>query len=304
MAMGAPLDSELLKTLVAIAESGSFTAAAERVGRTQSAVSMQMKRLEGAAGQSLFERRPRGVGLTPAGERLLTDARRILRLLDEAARALAPDPLTGAIRIGVPEEYGAELLPRILAHFAARNPQVEVTVVCAPSPAVEDDFARGNLDVAVVVLDDDHAPGELLLHDPTHWVASARHLCHEDDPLPLALYDRGCWWRDWALRVLDEQGRHYRIAYSSASTAGIQAAVASGLAVGVLGRSMLPQGARILTAAEGFPALPGSDVTLKLRSAGASPAVEGMAAAFRSAFRGATPPTEQTSASLDVIDED
>lgn len=288
--MGAPLDSELLATLVAIADSGSFTAAAARVGRTQSAVSMQVKRLEAAVGQSLFERRPRGVGLTAAGERLLVDARRILRLLDEATRALAPDAVSGAVSVGIPEEYGPRLLPEILARFAERNPQTEVTVACAPSPELDAAIARGALDLAVIVVDGAQAQGELLFHDPTLWAASARHLCHEDDPLPLALYDRGCWWRDWALRLLDEQGRRTRIAYSSASTAGIQAAVASGLAVGVLGRSMLPPGTRVLTAEEGFPALPGSDVTLKLRPGGATPAVDSMAAAIRSAFRGRSAP--------------
>ena len=287
--MDSRLDSELLRTFVAIADSGSFTGAADLVHRTQSAVSLQVRRLEDALGQSLFARGRRGVTLTPAGEALLSRARPILRLLDQAADALKDHQIEGALSVGLPEEYGTSLLPAVLARFAARHPRVQVTVRCAASLALDALLARGELDLAVVQVSQGDLQGELLIHDPTIWAASARHGTQELDPLPLAMFEPGCWWRDWALRALDQRGRAYRVAYSSASTAGVQAAIAGGLALGVLGRSTLPAGCRALTRDEGFDDLPGSNVLLKCRSE--SPATESMAAALREAFRavGAAP---------------
>lgn len=278
------LDSDLLRTFAAIADSGSFTAAAALVGRTQSAVSLQMKKLERTVGRPLFHREARGVRLTAAGEALLIRARPILRQLDRAAEALRGGPVEGAVRVGVPEEYGATLLPGVLARFAERHPGVQVTVRCETSLNFAPALERGALDLAVIVSDRGQAHGEILLHDPTVWVTSARHLTHERDPLPLALFESGCWWRDWSLKALDDQGVSYRIAYSSAGVAGIQAAIGSGLAVGVLGQSTLPAGTRRLTEAEGFRELPASTVVLRT-AGGASQAVQSMADAIRDAFR-------------------
>ncbi|MEM7221652.1 MAG: LysR substrate-binding domain-containing protein [Pseudomonadota bacterium] len=277
------LESELLRTFVAVADSGSFTNAAELVHRTQSAVSLQVKRLEDTLGQPMFDRGRRGVTLTPGGEALLSRARPILRLLDQTAGAFAGQALEGTVSVGVPEEYGTSLLPAVLARFAERHPGVQVTVRCEASLALSELIGRGELDIAVLSVSQGDLKGELLIHDPTIWATSARHDVHDLDPLPLAMFDPGCWWRDWALRALDERGRAYRVAYSSASSAGVQAAIAGGLAVGVLGRSTLPSGCRALTPAEGFDDLPGSNVLLRCNSD--SPAAEGMAAAIRESFR-------------------
>jgi DNA-binding transcriptional LysR family regulator len=279
------LDSDLLRTFVAIVDSGSFTRAADAVRRTQSAVSMQVKKLEGIVGRPLFLRGGRGLRLTAEGEALLGDARRVLELLDQAARSLRAETPQEPLRIGIPEEYGATLLPRVLAHFAAAHAAVEVSLQCAPSPALAAALARRELDAAVVVSDGEPVPGEILLHDPTLWVTSVHHLAQEQEPLPLALFDRGCWWRDWALRALNRQGRAYRVAYSSASIAGVAAVIASGLAVGVLGRSTMPPGTRALLPGDGFAALPGSNVVLLRGSGSASTALDSMAEALRGAFR-------------------
>lgn len=288
--MKARFDSELLRTFVSIAETGSFTRAADLVGRTQSAVSMQVKRLEDVAGATLFVRNARGVALTPLGESLLTDARRIIRLLDQAAEALHPNALEGSVSVGIPEEYGTTILPQILARFAETHARVEVTVTCEPSLALQAALERGDLDLAVTVVDDGRTQGEILLHDPTVWVTSSRHLAHEQDPLPVAMFARGCWWRDWALKALDDRRLRYRIAYSSASVAGVQAAVKSGLAVAVLGHSMIPEGTRMLATWDGFASLPGSNVVLRQRQRAAAQPVAGMAAAIRDAFRAVRPP--------------
>ena len=278
------LDSNLLRTFVAIADSGSLTRAADAVHRTQSAVSMQVKRLEEIAGCDLFWRRARGVALTAAGESLLGNARRIVRLLDETGQSLTHAPLAGEVRVGVPEEHGSALLPGVLARFAESHPGILVTVYCEPSLALERMLERRDLDMAIVGAERDGKPGELLIHDPSRWVTSARHFAHEIDPLPLAMFDSDCWWRDWATASLDAHGRRHRIAYTSASVAGIQAAVASGLAVAILSQSTLPPGMRELGADEGFDPVPGLDVILRRNPASTSGASEAMARAIRSEF--------------------
>lgn len=286
--MDARLDSELLRTFVAIADTGSFTHAAEIVRRTQSAVSMQVKRLEEAAGQSLFLREARGVRLTPPGETLLATARRVVRLLDQAADTLRIEPLEGTVKMGIPEEYGATILPDVLARFADRHPGIQVTVKCESSLALDSAIDEGELDLAVLVVDRGNAKGETLFHDPTVWVTSAKHLVHEHDPLPVALFEQGCWWRDWALKDLDDRGRRYHVAYTSSSVAGLQAAVMSGLAVAVLGQSTVPQGARALSEADEFSNLPGSRIVLRRRQGASSQAAASMDSAIRDAFRTGT----------------
>lgn len=283
-----PLDSDQLRTFLAIADGGSFTAAAGAVNRTQSAVSMQMKRLEARLGYRLFERGPRGVAPTPEAEALLGKARRVMKLLEEAATPPQADRLEGQLRIGLPEEYGADLLPRILSDFAEAHPSVTVTVRCGWSPDLDQALARGDLDLAIVVSDRPTSDGELLLYDPTVWVSSARHLVHEEVPLPLAMFEPGCWWRDWALRLLDRQDRAYRIAYTSPSVAGVKAAISAGLAVGLLGASVRPAQARVLSEDQGFQSLPGSHVVLRRGGSLTSPTIAGMAKAIARRFKEAS----------------
>lgn len=282
--MQPPLDSDLLRTFVAIADAGSFTVAARNVGRTQSAVSMQVKRLEEIAGKPLFRRHRRGISLNAAGEGLMAEARRIVLLLDRATESMRGTALGGGVRIGIPEEYGATVLPAVLARFAATHPGVQVTVRSEQSVALDHALAAGDLDVAVLVVDGGYPDGEVLVHDPTVWVTSAGHLAHEQEPLPVAMFDQDCWWRDRALKMLDRAGRRYRVAYSSPSIGGLQAAVAAGLAVGVLGLSTVPAGCRVLTAAEGFRELPGSNIVLRMAGTAPSPAAAGMAESIRLAF--------------------
>jgi DNA-binding transcriptional LysR family regulator len=282
------LDSDLLRTFVAIADCGSFTRAGDMVGRTQSAVSMQMKRLEDSVGSPVFLRQGRGQGrglkLTVAGETLLSKGRRILTLLDETAAALSGAALGGSVRVGIADEYGSAYLPGILARFAELHPSVQVTVTCALCTDLQDSVARGQLDLAVEVCDAALGDGELLGYEPTVWATSARHAVQDCDPLPLALFDPGCWWHDNALGVLERAGRRYRIAYTSASIAGVGAAITAGLAVGVLGLETVPVGARVLSPAEGFAELPPSRIILRRNPGAKSAAVEGMVAALRQAF--------------------
>lgn len=286
--MPARLDTDLLRTFIAVAEAGSLTRAGEVVGRTQSALSIQVRQLEAVVARPLFARGPRGMGLTPAGEALLARARRIVALLDEAERVFRRDPLQGTVRVGMPEEHGSTLLPALLARFAREQLGVEVTIRCGASAGLSAALARGELDLAVIVADRGGEAGEVLAHDPTVWATSAAHVVHEADPLPVALFEPGCWWRDRALATLDARGRRWRVACTSASVAGVGAAVAAGIAVAVLARSTIPPGARALATAEGFTPLPSSDVVLRSAPGLASPAVAAMRAMIREAF-GAEP---------------
>lgn len=142
------LDSDLLRTFVAVADMENFTKAAGMVGRTQSAVSLQIKRLEDMVGDPLFERGPRGVALTRRGEELLVNARRIVSLLDETAASLTAPALEGRVSIGIPEEYGTTVLPRALATFNNMHSNVEIMVRYASSSAQMAALERGDLDLA------------------------------------------------------------------------------------------------------------------------------------------------------------
>ena len=251
--MAVHLDPDLLRTFVAIVDAGGFTSAAQQVHRTQSAVSMQVRRLEAALDRTLFQREGRGVQLTPEGEALLGYARRLLKLHDEALAVLSRPDLSGLVRLGTPDDYVGRFLPDILVRFARAFPRVQVEVHCESSVNLRRLLAEDRLDLALITGTPGAETGEVLRREPTVWATAERHLAHEDDPLPLALFQSGCPFRDWALAGLNERGRPYRIAYTSASLTGILAAVTAGLAVTVLSRSILPAEVRPLRAEEGFP---------------------------------------------------
>ncbi|MCB1760797.1 MAG: LysR family transcriptional regulator [Gammaproteobacteria bacterium] len=263
--MGMTLDTDLLQTFVAIADSGGFTRAAEVVHRSQSAVSMQMKKLEEILGQSLFEKSGRGVSLTRDGEILLNYARRILKLHEEAVVTLRRPDIVGAVRIGIPDDYVAAYLPGILTSFASAYPLVQVEVVCEPSEYLLKWAERGEVDLAIVTEFRGSETGQILRREATVWASSRSHLAHEVRPLPLVLFQQGCIFRTWAIKALEDAGIEHRIAYSSPSITGIETIVGAGLGVTVLVRSILNADMLELGAKEGFPDLPDSVISL-LRS--------------------------------------
>ncbi|MDZ4394926.1 LysR family transcriptional regulator [Cypionkella sp.] len=280
-----PLDSDLMRAFLAVVDTGSVTAAADRIGRTQSAVSMQIRKLEESLAQPLFTRLPRGVALTPRGAQLLPYARRVTSLLEEAATALREKPLAGPVRIGIPDEYAETILPRALAAFSERHPGVEVTVRCdftAPQQAALDD---DQLDLAVIY-DSSHTSGdEALCVDPTVWVTSIAHAQHLQQPVPVGVYFRSDWCRDFALRSLDQQSIPWRAAFECDTSASLRVAARTGLAISPLSRSTIPPGCRELTNADGFPIVDRARVVLKRNPRGGSPAIEGLAEMLREAFR-------------------
>ena len=266
--MVALLDVDQLKTLIAIVDTGSFTRAADVVFKTQSAVSMQMKRLEERIGRPIFLRDGRGAKLTEDGERLLDYARRIVHISREAVSAFSGDALTGRVRLGLPDDYAERYLPEILARFSRSNPFVEVTVVCEPSDYLTDLVARDEVDLAIITHTSRKPAGEVIRQEPLMWVTSQRAMTHEEETLPLALSHPACVWREAAIAKLEEIGRPHRVLYSSRNFAAIGAAVLAGLAVTVLPESAIRSGMRVLGTAEGFPALPSCKIAL-LRNPGA-----------------------------------
>jgi len=264
------LEPELLQTFIAIAETGRFTEAAKRVGRTQSAVSMQIKRLEETIGRPLFVRDGRSVKLSSDGELLLGHARRVLRAHEEAFAAFHPSQLAGAVTIGTPDEYAVAFLPTILRSFAETHPQVLVNVVCEPTRSLMPKLDMDEIDIILFTeggeVDRDDGKGDpILLREPVVWAASAEHGVYQDDPVPLALFQPGCRFRQWAISALADAGRGYRINYTSVSFAGIETAIRAGLAVGAIPRSNVTPGLRTLSERDGFPALP--DYALAMRRA-------------------------------------
>jgi len=285
--MAVRLESDLLRSFVAVADLESFTRAAAVLGRTQSAVSMQIKRLEACVGDPLFERRPRGARLTRRGRELLVNARRIVDLLDETAASLGALALEGRVRIGMREEYGASVLSRALAAFAEAHPDVEIVVRYACSAVQKEAIDRGDLDLAVVFEWQRGAQGEVLMVDPTVWTTSQAYRMHKRSPVPIALYENDGWCRKFAIRSLESRGHAYSVAYRSATSGGLRLAVSSGLAIAPLSRSSIPAGCRELTAADGFGEIDSSSVVLYRRSNATGRAVGAMADAIRQAFRGA-----------------
>lgn len=263
--MAALLDLDQLRTFVAIAESGSFTRAATTVFRTQSAVSMQMRRLEDRIGKSLFTREGRNSRLSEEGVKLLVYARKMLRLNDETLAMFDDAALTGHVRLGTPDDYADRFLPEILARFSRSNPQVEVTVVCAPTPVLVDFLKSNELDLAIITYMPEKSPAEMIRREPLYWVTSSRHHQHEEEVLPLALGRANCDWRGSAISALERAAQAHRVLYSSWNSTAVGATVLAGLAVSVLPESAIRPGMRILTEAEGFPELPSCNIGL-LRS--------------------------------------
>lgn len=270
--MSAPLDIDQLHTFISIVDTGSFTKAADRVFKTQSAVSMQMRRLEERIGKQLFAKDGRGNRLTAEGEKLLNYARRIIRLNNEAIAAFDDNRLEGTIRIGTPDDYADRYMPEIIGRFAKTHPNVELYIVCEPSVSLAEKMARGELDIALVTHNPRQRISDVVRTEPLCWVASANHPLKDDAPVPLAVGRRDCLWRQLACSALDADGREYQVLFTSWSSTVVAAAVLAGMAVSVLPESALRTGMKVLTAADGFPPLPPVQIGLMKRP-GLSPSL-------------------------------
>lgn len=282
------VDSELLRTFLAIAETGNLTHAAALLNRTQSAISVQLRKLEEALATQLFHRQARGMTLTENGHRLLPIARKLVTDINRISH-LFSEGLSGRISIGVSDDYGLSVLEPTLKHFSVQHPDVEVSVRCSFSSSFPEAVKRGELDLALYTAEPDERIGKPLFQEPGVWVADESFYLPDDKPIPLALFDRQCWWRDVAIKALEEQGLPYRVAFSSESFAGVKAAISAGLAVGMLATRAMAPSMRILSEEEGMPALPASSMVLLINPASHSGLVEAMETAIRQAIQPMSP---------------
>lgn len=262
MTMGAPLDLDHLQTLCAIIDCGSFTRAAERVHKTQSAVSMQIKRLEDRLGVTLLSREGRSVALTPEGEQIYARARRMLRLNAEMLDLFSGEELSGTIHFGVPDDYAVKLLPAILSSFQRSHPRIIVDVRCQPSEELLDGMRSGRYDIIVFTQGTMHAHGELFRTEKMFWVASHGGRALASNPLPLACGQQSCAWRAGAVDALHRAGRDFRIAYTSSNATAVASAVLADLAVGFLPESALQPGMRVIAEDQHLPRLADAQIAL------------------------------------------
>ncbi|GLK88945.1 LysR family transcriptional regulator [Pseudomonas turukhanskensis] len=277
------IDSELLRTFVAIADLGGFTRAAEAVNRTQSAVSMQMKRLEEDVVQrALFERDGRQVRLTAEGQVLLGYARRILKLHGEVINTLREPHMVGSVRIGTPDDYVMRFLPGILSRFAQAYPMVQVEVHCESSAQL---LQRQDLDLSIVTRMPGDEIGQLLRQERFVWAEALGFSPHEQTPMPLAMFNSDCFCRLWACNALETLDREYRVAYTSPSLSALMAVVSAGLAVTAQLQSLITPDLRILGKAEGLPELPLCSIVLLRNTRTQSPVSESLAEHIVEGFR-------------------
>lgn len=250
-----------LETFLAIAETGSLTRAGSRIARSQSAVSLQLHRLEEVLGARLFDRGTRHVHLTPAGERLLPLARQALEAADAAVAALSDRPRR-TVRVGVPEEYADRLIPEVLDETGRHDPALVFEVECAASAELERRVRQRRLDLAVVLAEEIEGEGRTIRSDPVVWLeAPDRGISHRR-PLPVALFDQACSWRSKALDALQAAGIDYRVVFTSASVAGVRAGIRAGFAVGALARSTAGTDLRSVTGDDAPPELPPAELVL------------------------------------------
>jgi DNA-binding transcriptional LysR family regulator len=258
------LDNDVLRTFVAIAETGNFSTAAEAVLRTPSAVSMQIKKLEEQLRTTLFLRDARSVSLTQHGEMLLSYARRMIALSNEAVSRFVMSELSGVVRLGAADDIAERLLPAILKDFGATFPGIMVDVTVDMSSSLRRRMEEQRLDLALINCATKPFPteGEVVYRENLVWAGAKCGTAHLRDPLPISIWEDGCIWRQEAISRLEAMKRPYRIAYLSANTMAQRAAVVSDLAIAPFPRSYITDDMTVLGPKEGVPELITFDIRL------------------------------------------
>lgn len=257
------LDLELLRSFVSVVEAGGFTRASARVHRTQSTVSQQIKRLEEDVGQVLLHRDGKDVRPTEAGERLLSYARRLLTLAEEARDVLREPDGDGAIRLGIPEDFAAYRLAKLLGAFSRSHPSLRLDVRADQSKNLSRDLERGELDLALFKREAGAKGAIAVWPERVHWVTSKSHPIDVNaSSVPLIGFPPGCLYRAGAIHALESAGRAWHMSYSSSSLAGIQAAVAAGMGLSILSEMSIQSDHRVLTAKDGFAPINRTEVAL------------------------------------------
>ncbi|MFA7554641.1 MAG: LysR family transcriptional regulator [Spongiibacteraceae bacterium] len=276
------LPIDMLRSLVMISEEGGFTAAAERLGRSQPAISQQVKKLELLLDRPLLDRDISKLAFTPAGESLLGYARQILSINDEAVGFFDKPPVSGRIRFGIPSEFAITLLPKIVSRFAKAYPDVTLEVTCDLSRNLLSEEQRNDYDLILAL--HDKVPSQhgrsmkgYIKADELVWVSSGGSRAHLQDVLPLVAAPTGCIYRQRALQKLAEAKRSCRIVYTIPDLTGIHAAIDEGLGITVLARSTVPTSLTIIEASNQLPVLGSVAISLKQMDQSKNTAVQVLA---------------------------
>jgi len=266
-------DMNALRTMVVGAELGSFASAASRLGRSQSAVSMQLRKLERQTGRPLFRRNGRGLAPTEAGDALLAYARRIIALNDEAAASLGATAAVASVRLGLPQDFAEDVLPDVILQFSRKWPLVHIEVHAGRNYSLENDVHTGRLDVAIAFYrPGSDRQGTRTASLPMLWLAGKRLVrASTDDSIPLVLFDHPCLFRQTALETLDGRGPRWRLSLTTPSLPGVWAALRSGLGITIRTAHRVPPGIREVRRELALPRLPHVEVRM-LAGSGLSPA--------------------------------
>jgi DNA-binding transcriptional LysR family regulator len=271
------LDLDLLRSFVSVVDTGGFTRAGERVHRTQSTVSQQISRLEKTLGYPLLHRNGRQATPTEQGERLVSYARRILSLEQEARDVIARPLSAGVVRLGVPEDFAAYRLTKLLSDFARSRPGLRLDVRSGVSVEIRRALDRGELDLALYKRDSGGRDAIAAWPERLHWVASRRRPIDFDrDPVPLVMFGQGCLYRNRMIHAIEAAGRTWHIAYTSPNLPGIQAAVSVGLGISILPEVAILPDHRVVKTTEGFPRVTTTELALVV-TADASPSTRRLA---------------------------
>ena len=269
------LPTDLLRTFVSVAELGGFSKAGSQIGRSQPAVSLQIKRLEEIIDAELLSRNGRQLQVTEKGEMLLSYARQILKLNDQAISSLTQPKVTGHIRLGIPNEFAISFLPGILGKFSNTHPEISLEVSCDLTTNLMQMLEDNNLDMVVAI----HKPDDKLpsntetWNEELVWVVGEDHPLQKDAPLPLVVAPEGCVYRNTIIHTLNNNHSPWRIVYTGTSYGGIRAAVMAGLGVTALARSTVPKSLKIINSGKGFPPLPSTFISLEYNRSSTSQAL-------------------------------
>lgn len=255
------LDLELLSAFVAIVECGGFSRAASRLNRTQSAVSMQIKRLEERVGRRLLNRSAHGVSLTEEGRVLFDYAEKILDLNEQARMHFAAPELEGNVRLGLPEWFAGKRLQNLLARFSRAHPRVRLSVRVGPSSDLRDFLQLGTLDLALAIAETPDVP-RAVYREPLCWVVGRDVTPNVHDEMPLALFDPPCPYREITKQRLGKAGWQWRETFTSSSVASVRVAVEAGLGISVFPQSAVTSDLAVLGPRDGFPTLPETELAI------------------------------------------
>lgn len=278
------LDLTLLRAFLAVVETGSVTAAARLLNRTQSAVSLQLKRLEDSLEQPLFEREHKRLTLAPSGERLVGHAQRLIAMNDEMWNRMVAPSFEGEVRLGVPVDIIVTYVPQILRRFAGTWPGVRVSLVAKNSYDLLEDLAKGDIDLTITTDLESIDRCEVLKTDDLVWVGAPGGSAHKRSPLPIAVGGKNCRFRPVIIEAVRAMGRDWRIVLQVANQDAVNATITAGLSVGAMLRESVPTNLEVLAAGAGLPELPAFKINLHMPVTGGSDIARELARHIRAEF--------------------